>query len=221
MSKVFKKVGRGLKKVFKGIKKVFKKIVKSKIFKIALAATAIYFGGVALGAWGGSAAIPGTAAVAKWGATTGINVMAPSALKSTAELGQLPIFGGDAAATSVSSMAPNAVSGSLMQGIPQSIGGQIAAGAKAQAAGAALNSTGLASAGGGFMGTAKGLLTNPYFASTLLQGVQAGFTPNPEEQQREWSEEDRARREENMKVGGIDVGTTKYDPSIMSKRLGG
>ena len=45
MSKIFKGIAKVVKNIGKGIKKVFKKVVKSKIFKIALVAVAVYFGG--------------------------------------------------------------------------------------------------------------------------------------------------------------------------------
>lgn len=54
MSKLFKKIKKGVSKLWKGVKKVFKKITSSKLGKVLLAAAAIYVGGVMLGSWGGS-----------------------------------------------------------------------------------------------------------------------------------------------------------------------
>lgn len=64
-----KKIVKGVKNIFKGVGKVVKKAWKgvkkfasSKIGKLALVGATIYFGGAALGAWGGgSGAAAGTA----------------------------------------------------------------------------------------------------------------------------------------------------------------
>ena len=54
MSKLFKKLKKGVSKLWKGVKKIFKKITSSTLGKILLAAAAIYVGGVMLGSWGGT-----------------------------------------------------------------------------------------------------------------------------------------------------------------------
>lgn len=83
MSKVVKKIGRGIGKLFKGVKKVvskaWKAIKKSKLLKTIAVAAAVYFtGGAALGAIGGaSGGVSGMLAGAKaglssaWGGVTG------------------------------------------------------------------------------------------------------------------------------------------------------
>lgn len=53
MSKVVKGIGKGIKKIGQGIGKAFQKVTSSKAFKIAVGAAAIYFGGAALGNFGG------------------------------------------------------------------------------------------------------------------------------------------------------------------------
>ncbi|MCP4089911.1 MAG: hypothetical protein GY746_08965 [Gammaproteobacteria bacterium] len=66
LSKLWKGIKKGAKKIWKGVKKIGKKIVsgvkkvwdkfrKSGIGKAIMVAAAVYFGGVALGAWGGAA----------------------------------------------------------------------------------------------------------------------------------------------------------------------
>jgi hypothetical protein len=87
---IFSKIKKGLKKILKGAKKIVKKVfkgakkivkavkkfAKSKIGKTLLLGAAIYFGGQALGAWGGApttttaTAAAETAATATTGATT-------------------------------------------------------------------------------------------------------------------------------------------------------
>jgi hypothetical protein len=63
MSKVAKGIGKAVSGVARGVKKVFNKVVGSKLGKIVLIAAAIYFGGVALGAWGGPVAGAGAPVV--------------------------------------------------------------------------------------------------------------------------------------------------------------
>ena len=91
MSKVVKKVTRGIKKVVKGIKKgvskVWKKIKKNKIFRAVATAALVYFGGAALmGGFSGMSAGTGFFSGAgqgianAWGGLTGA---ASSALAAT------------------------------------------------------------------------------------------------------------------------------------------
>lgn len=192
MSKVFRGVKKAVKKVFRGVKKVFKKVIKSRFFKVALAAVAIYFGGAALGVWGaGAAQGTATAAAYNWGTGVGLNA------------GTGAVTGGGFAA-----------GGGF--GIPATPGVTTAATtATTTAAPTVASQIATQTMGGGV----KRLLTNPYFASTMLKGVQAGFTQDPAEQQREWTEKDREEARRNWNVGGLDV-TRPLPPGILNRKFG-
>lgn len=87
-----KSIVKGVKKVFKATKKIWDKFRKSTIGKVIMVAAAVYFGGVALGAWGGS----GTAAAAT--ATSTLGAAAPTAgAFSSAALGIEGVAGSTAA----------------------------------------------------------------------------------------------------------------------------
>lgn len=92
MSKVLKKIVKGVKKVFKKVVKTVKKIVKSDIFKVVVAAAAIYFtAGAAAGLLKG-----GAAAAAGSGATSTVAAAAAPAANVSA-LGKIGAAGAKAA----------------------------------------------------------------------------------------------------------------------------
>ena len=104
---IFSKIGHAVKKIFKGIVKVVKKVFESKLFKIVLIAAAIYFGGVALGAWGTAptaAGAAGEAAVAANGTTAIAGGTGEAALAGGAS--------GDALAANAGAAAGNAAGAS-------------------------------------------------------------------------------------------------------------
>ena len=87
MSSAIKKIFKGIKKVFKKITKVVKKIVKSKLFKVVAIGVALYFGGAALGAWGGISS-GGAASAAGSGLTTASATSATAGQLMTVPLSQ-------------------------------------------------------------------------------------------------------------------------------------
>lgn len=94
MSKVLKKIVKGVKKVFKKVVKVVKKIVKSDIFKVAVAAAAIYFtAGAAAGMLKG-----GAAAAAGSGASATTAAVSTTAAAKSALVPAVVNYGGHAAA---------------------------------------------------------------------------------------------------------------------------
>lgn len=107
MSKVVKKIFKGIKKVFKKITKVVKKIVKSKIFKVVAIGAAVIFGGMALaGALGGGAAT-----------TTGLTSLGGGAF-TTVPANIAGMSGGFSAASGVAGItASSAASGGIMSGL--------------------------------------------------------------------------------------------------------
>lgn len=109
MSKVVKGVFKGAKKLLKGVGKAIKKIVKSDLFKVAAAGALIYFGGSALGAWGGGggAATAGTAT----GTTT---AGAGTATAGTAGTGTAGTAASGAGATTTGAAASAAKTGSVL-----------------------------------------------------------------------------------------------------------
>jgi hypothetical protein len=60
MANFFDKLKKFNKKIWKKTTKFLKRVVKSKAFKVVLAAAAIYFGGAAMGWWGQGANAAGT-----------------------------------------------------------------------------------------------------------------------------------------------------------------
>jgi len=103
LSKAWDGIKKGTKNIWKGIKKTTKKVFKktkeywdkfrkSAVGKVIMVAAAIYFGGVALGAWGGSGstamlaadAAAATTEAAAIGSQAGLAGLAPEAMSFTA-----------------------------------------------------------------------------------------------------------------------------------------
>lgn len=71
MSKLLKKIGKGIKKVFKAVKKVVKKVFSSKIFKaVAIAATLMFAAPAVAGTLSGSSATAAAGSSLSASATT-------------------------------------------------------------------------------------------------------------------------------------------------------
>ena len=227
LKKAFKKVGKAVGNVWKGAKKVFKKVVSSKIFKYVLIAVAIYFGGVALGAWGGAAPAAGTVAVSGGttavGAGTGVTAVAPVAVAETGAVASGASAVGGAApvvsaapgytvpavtqgGTTASMVAPSAVQAGGMQVV--------------QKAGQEVATSGILNT---LMGGAKSAIgwvgENPYPAAIMTAGLGAALSPNAEDlQKNKWDREDdeRRRQSRNMNIAGIDLGVrqNRQDVSV-------
>ena len=148
MSKVVKKIGRGVGKVVSGIGKVIKKVTSSKAFKTIAIAAAVYFtGGAALGAMGGASAA----------SAAGTSVLSGAASGTMAGLGS--------AGAGISSAW-----GSLMGGSISGVGSSLAGGLTgAGSAGAGAVGGGFTSALSSGYGATSGLL-NPA-AATATQGA--------------------------------------------------
>jgi hypothetical protein len=117
---------KGVKNIFKGVAKVVKKVVKgvkkfasSKLGKGLMLAAAVYFGGAALGAWGGG----GTAGTTLGTATE----LASSTIPTAAEIGTAATSGltSTAGSTIASGIGDLAVTGATSPGLIS----QIASGA--------------------------------------------------------------------------------------------
>ncbi len=183
------KIVKGVKNIFKGIKKVVKKVwkgvktfAKSKIGKIVIAAAAIYFGGLAIEAWGSGASTAATTAtelaastiptVAETAAATSLgSVAAPSAL------GLAPTLA--TPALEVAALAPSTIA---------------AATAVPAAAPGLLSQIGSAAAGAGEWMTA-----NPIPTMMAGQLATAAFTPSAAENQAEMDEQ----RRRNSNIAGV------------------
>jgi len=213
MSKVVKKIGKGVKKVFKGVKKVFKKVIKSKIFKIALAGVAIYFGGVALGMWGGAG---GTGAAAS--AQAGIHAATGAGAGAGVSTGVAAGTGIHAATGAAGAAGATGVVGAALPTVAQTV-------APAATQAGVHTATGIAggAAKTGFLAkTAAGAKTigsfieaHPIASSIALNTVAGAFSPDQIDIMREQEsliaereERDRKQRERNQSVGGIDLGFT-------------
>jgi hypothetical protein len=185
VSKIVKGAFKIVKKIAKGVGKIFKKVVTSKIFKVVLAAVAIYSGGVALGAWGGTATATGTAAGV--GATTG----------GVAATGTST---GIAAATT-----PTVVTSAMPALAPQ-IATTAGIGSTAAAA-----TTQAAAAGGFFTKALTFMKTNPQLTSMAFQGLSSAFAPDEmdiidaqgEQQRLQLQEQERLRKERFASLSGI------------------
>lgn len=136
MSGALKKIVKKVKKVFKKIVKVVKKVMSSKLFKVALVAASIYFGGVALGAWGGIGGAAGTAAagaapIVEAGATTaainagtttagavagGVSTAATGAATATQSGGLLSTIGSALSKNQLLTSTALKMGGAMMQG---------------------------------------------------------------------------------------------------------
>lgn len=177
MSKIVKGVRRAVGKVFKTVKKTFKAITKSTIGKVALAAAAIYFGGVALGQWGGAGSTAAGAGSGVAGAT---------------EAATLAGTTGTTAATTTA--ATTAGAGAAGAG---------AAGASAASAGAGLGGA----AGGVATEVAKkgiisSFLGNPVVQMAAAGGISSAFSPDAMDIEREREKAENRRRQ--MAYGGIE-----------------
>lgn len=198
MSKFFKGVAKVVKNIGKGIKKVFKKVVKSKLFKVALVAVAVYFGGAALGLWGGAGATgAATAAVGATApaATTAAGVSSLAAPVSSATLAAttaapVAAAGSGIASTTAAALTAAPVASTVGAGLASAteIAGALTTAAPAASAGSSFLSslaTG-AKAVGGFV------KANPLAASMGLNALSSAMAPD-ELDMIEANEESRAR----------------------------
>lgn len=186
MSKFFKGIAKVVKNIGKGIKKVFKKVVKSKLFKVALVAVAVYFGGAALGLWGGAgatgaatAAVGGTVAPAATTAAATTSLAAPVSTATLAATTAAPI--------TTAGLATGAeVAGALTAAAPaaSTIGAGVAS--ATEIAGALTTAAPAAGAGSSFLSSlatgAKAVggfvKANPLAASMGLNAISSAMAPD-------------------------------------------
>lgn len=164
------------------IGKVFKEVIKSDFGKVLMVAAAIYTGGAAYGAWGGTGASTGLAATGS-------------------ELGALGATGAAPAATSGLAATTGA-------GAVEGAAATTAAGVEGTAATAAATPTlatgaaGEATMGASLKGAASSMLNfvEAHPAATLMAGnmLQSAFTPTAAEQEEEIA---RNRRERSTYYG--------------------
>ena len=191
MSKFFKGIAKVVKNIGKGLKKVFKKIIKSKVFKIVLIAVAVYFGGVALGLWGGGAA--GAGGVVGSIAPTATTAVAPLATTASAPLATTATGLSTAAQTSAAlTAAPAATTAGSLAATTGEISAAILGGGETVAAPSFLSTIGSgissgAKAVGGF------LQANPLLASTGLTALSSALSPD--EMEIIQAQEDARKRE--------------------------
>lgn len=197
MSKFFKGVAKVVKNIGKGIKKVFKKVVKSKLFKIALVAVAVYFGGAALGLWGGAgatgaatAAVGATAPAATTAAATSLAAPVSTATLAATTAAPVAAAGSGIASTTAAALTAAPVASTVGAGVASAteIAGALTTAAPAAGAGSSFLSslaTG-AKAVGGFV------KANPLAASMGLNAISSAMAPD-ELDMIEANEESRAR----------------------------
>lgn len=223
MSKIVKGVGKAVSGVWKGVKKVFKKIVSSKLFKVVLIAVAIYFGGVALGAWGGAgtasaAVVPVTGAAPAIGSTAVVGteaaIAADAALAAEIAATDAVVAGGTTGAFTGTAAAPvtagQAAAADVLAPTAFAPAGGAGATGAAGAAGGAAAEVGSASIIGDAMGSVgTWAAENPTLAMMGGMGAMNMFTPNAmdvQEQQEKEAKRLAAKREINMDTSGINLG---------------
>ncbi len=197
MSKVFKGIGKVVKNIGRGIKKVFKKVIKSKLFKIALVAVAVYFGGAALGLWGsggaaagaGAAAVPGASTASAGLATTAASTAAPT-VAATTGVGAGLATGAEVSAAltaAPSVIAPTVTAG----GAGLATAGEVAGALTATEAAAAPSF--LAQLGTGAKAVGSFMQANPLLTAVGMQGISSALSPDEEDLLR--AQEDMRKRE--------------------------
>lgn len=201
MSKFFKGIAKVFKSIGKGIKKVFKKVVKSKIFKVVLIAVAVYFGGVALGLWGGAGAA-GTGGLAAAGTGTATTTAGTGiAAASTAAAPTV------AATTTGAGIATGAEVSAALVGTPTaavSAGGGVGAGlATTGEIATALTATEavaapsfLSTLGTGAKAVGSFMKANPLITAMGMQGISAALAPD---------EMDLLKEQENIRQREFDA----------------
>lgn len=234
MSKFFKGIAKVAKKIGKGIKKVFKKVVKSKIFKIALVAVAVYFGGAALGLWGGAGGAAATTAAAVAPAA-----VAPGAVATTAAAAAAPAAAattGVAATTGAGLATVAETSAALTAAAPvaATTGAGIATASEVAGALTATEAVAapslLAQVGAGAKAVGTFMQANPIATTMAMQGVSSALAPDEGELMQE--QEEIRRREFEADLASRRSNLTGYNTlpllhqardarSLRSKRLGG
>lgn len=175
MSKIFKGIAKAVKNIVKGVKKVFKKIVKSKLFKVVLIAVAIYFGGAALGLWGGGGAAAGAGAGA---VVTPVVTTAPATVAATT--GTATTGAGLATASEVSGVLTAATPTATVAGAGTSAGlataGEVATALTAAPAAAAPSF--LTTIGSGVKAAGAFVQANPLVTAMGMQGLSSALAPD-------------------------------------------
>ena len=215
MSKLAKGFTKGVKKIFSGIKKFFKKVWDSKVGRVILIVAAVYFGGVALGAWngfgaGGGAASAGETVLAGGdvaGTAVGGDVVGASFAGSGAEAGTSALLG-QTASSATGGAVPQAVSQGVATGGSEAVKSGIVE--TITSTGGAEKLTGAASVVQrirDMAGTAMDVVEkHPLPTMYAAQGLGAALQPSEFEQQEKYLERLRRRRERNLSVGNIDIG---------------
>lgn len=182
MSKFFKGVAKVVKNIGKGIAKVFKKVVKSKIFKVALVAVAVYFGGAALGLWGGAGATgAATAAVGSTAApaAAATSLAAPVSTATLAATTAAPVAATSSGLASTTGIA-SALTGTaapIASGVATAT--EIASSLTAAAAPAATTGGGfLSSLTSGAKAVGSFVKANPLAASMGLNALASATSPD-------------------------------------------
>ena len=216
------------------IKKGLKKIAKSKLFKAVLIAATIYVGGAALGAWNAPGALGAkiNGALLKGGAkaATGAAAKTTAATNTAAGITTSALPAAPLAPVVASTAAPTAGAAIANSVIPAGVGtgtGAIAGAAAPTAATTSFMMNGAVEStakkgvisrmmeGAGNVAQAAGSFANKYPLPTAMiaQGVAGALTPDQmeieQERQRMAIEEDDRQREirnQNLLVGGIDLG---------------
>ena len=225
MSKLVKSVGRAIKKVASGIVKVFKKVVKSKAFKYALIAGAIFLGGAALGMWQspfasingafvGGAGTSTSGTILAGGDVAGSMVAGAETATSAAKLGSLvgaesATLGaaGTAATTTVPTLATGEALATMAKTPAYFQTGKTAAQLQATRTAGTVASKGLIGTIGNGAKAVGSFMKEYPLPSAMMVNAAAGLTsPDEIDILRERDELDRKRRERNLDVSGIDLG---------------
>jgi hypothetical protein len=183
-------ITKGIKNIFKGVAKVVKKVFKgvkefasSKLGKVLIGAAAIYFGGAALGAWGG-----GSAAATSTAATQLASTTIPTAAAGTAAAGTA------ATAAELGTLASSGLTGASAGSLATGMGNLAVTGA-----GTAANTGLMSQIASGASAAAKYAAANP--AVTLAGGQVASslFAPS----QAQTAEEMEELRRKNSNIAGV------------------
>jgi hypothetical protein len=209
--KIVKGATKAVKGIVGGVAKAFKAVTKSDLGKMLILAATVYFGGAALGYWNsGFAAVDGALVASQASLGSGIAASPAAALSGTEAAIASQAAPGTIAATNI---VPGAAAIA-----PAAVAPSIAPAALAQAApgvSGAVSNAGIIS--NAIKGTGAFVKANPLVSAMGLNAISSMMGPDEQDLADQAEEQRKARlagQQQNLLVGGVDVGLKPGDKTL-------